>query len=151
MLSKYAKKLKADVLITGHNLDDESNGILVSIFTGKPSSAARTGPLIKNKNFIPKAKPYYFISESEIERYSKINNFDVCYDWCPYSNSGMRRFISELKLNNSEKMNLIKNTMKFSSCLKKSSKKIKKCENCGEPSANLNCQACGILNLIKND
>ena len=152
LLNKYSKKLKADVLLTGHNLDDETNGALVSLFSGNLKHVARIGPLIVNKGFIQKAKPFYFVFEDEVERYSKLNKFDVRYGLCPCSSSGARRFYSELNISNEKKFNLINNILKNIPRLKKhyKSEGVKRCMNCKEPSSNSLCQTCKILSIVKD-
>ncbi len=153
LLNKYSRKLNADVLLTGHNLDDEANGALVSLFSGNLNHTARTGPLADCSSFVSKAKPFYFLFEEEVVRYSKLNNFNVSYHWCPCSVKGARRFYAEAGINGEEKFNLIQNLLFYQDKLKKYFKSggIKGCSVCGEPSSNLTCQACKILSMIKSD
>jgi len=152
LLNKYSRKLKADVILTGHNLDDEANGALVSLFSGNLKHAARIGPLISNDSFVSKAKPFYFVFEDEVARYSKINKFNVSYAWCPCSSNGARRFYAELGINDEKKFNLISNLINNKDKLKKHfrSSDIKKCSICKEPSSNSMCQTCNILSAVKN-
>ncbi len=150
LLNKYAEKLKADVLITGHNLDDEANGLLTALSIGNLKHAARAGLLMKSPGFVKKAKPLYFFSEDEIERYSRIKKFNVDYNWCPYSIGASRRFYAELGMEKAKKFNMVMNILKIMPKLKKHFKSgINTCRTCSFPSSNEKCQACTILEGIK--
>lgn len=152
LLNKYSRKLKADVILTGHNLDDEANGALVSLFSGNLKHAIRIGPLISHNNFVSKAKPFYFVFENEVARYSKLNKFDVNYDWCPCSSNGARRFYAELGIDDEKKFNLVGNILNNKNKLRKyyKTEKMDKCLICKEPSSNSVCQTCKILSIVKN-
>ena len=114
--------------------------------------AARIGPLAVNKSFISKAKPFYFVFEEEVARYSKINKFKVSYAWCPCSVRGARRFYAEAGINDEKKFNLINNILFNKYKLKNYFKSgiIGRCSICSEPSSNSICQTCNIMSLIKS-
>ena len=153
LLNKYAKELDAKILLTGHNLDDESDAILMTIFRGDLKQIARIGPLAMNRSFVKKVKPLYFIFEDEVERYSKVKNFDVHYGRCPCSVKGSRRFYYELGLNPEKKFNLTKNIINSIPKLKsyfKGTSDLKQCGLCEQPSSNEICQTCMILSALKD-
>lgn len=157
LLNKYARKLHPAKIATGHNLDDEAETILINLLKNNLSILARLGPspgLIKDKKFIPRVKPLYFITEDEITKYSKLNKFPVNYEICPCSSESYRRSIVNLLGNIPEKakLNLIRNFLKILPKLKKqyaTNKKINYCENCQEPSKKALCRTCEILSILK--
>lgn len=152
LLNKFATKHNADVILTGHNLDDEADGIMMALFMGNTKQIARLGPITSKSDFIQRAKPLYFLFEDEVERYSKIKKFDVHYGWCPCSVKGTRRFYYELELSPEKKFNLVKNTLEKTPILRKKylNSEVKSCSICHEPASNEICQTCKILSIVKD-
>ncbi len=155
LLNKHGKKLGAKILLTGHNLDDEAEGILMTLFNGNLKQAARIGPLTVSNSgiFVKRAKPLYFVFEDEVERYSKIMNFDVHYGWCPCSVKAARRFYAELDINPENKFNIISNIINNTSKLRnyfKEKSALKCCMMCEQPTSHDICQTCTILSTIKD-
>jgi len=159
LLNKYAKKLKADIITTGHNMDDEAQSVLMNLFKNDPELLARLGPKtgINNFNkFTPRIKPLYFVSEKEVIEYSRLMKFPVKYDTCPCRTDAYRNHIRKLldnyeKKNPDVKKNIIENFLMFLPLLKKKFKSGKPdyCKNCGEPSKKEKCMACQILERLK--
>ncbi len=156
LLNKYSKKLGAQILLTGHNLDDEADGMFMTLFGGNLKQVARVGPLTSNissKTFVKRVKPMYFVFEDEVERYSKIKQFDVHYGWCPCSVKASRRFYTELEVMPEKKFNLVRNVLSQNTKLRsyfKSITEAKLCSICDEPSSHELCQTCNILNAVKD-
>ena len=152
LLNKYSRKLNFDILLTGHNLNDESEGIMMALFNGNLKQVARIGPFANFGEFSKRAKPLYFCFEEEIERYSKIKDFEVHYGWCPCSVKSSRRFYAELGVSFERKFNLARNIIEKIPQLRLffKSENIKRCTLCEEPSSNSICQTCLILNSIKD-
>ena len=159
LINKVSRKLKADKVALGHNLDDEAQSIMMNFFRGNPAMSARIGPisgLIKDKRFVPRIKPLYFVSEKDIETYSKLHRFEVEYKECPcafgYRNSVKKSLNSLEKKHKDIKINIINNFLEMLPRLKayyKSQEKLISCKNCGEPSRNGLCKTCQILKLVK--
>ena len=160
MVNKYSRKLNATKLATGHNLDDESQAILMNFLLNQLEISARLGPktgIIQDKKFIPRIKPLYHLAEREITAYSLLMGFGVTYVECPYTVDSYRRYVQEL-LNDYEwkhpgtKRNIIKSFFKMLPGLKKrfgTTEKITYCSSCGEPSKQESCQACLLVRKIK--
>lgn len=160
LLNRYAKKLKMTKLVTGHNLDDESQNILMNFLRFNLELFSRLGPktgLIKHKTFVQRVKPLYFCSEREIIEYSKKMKFPVLYDRCPCSEYAYRRFIENLldeyeKKHKNVKMKIIDGFLKILPKVKdyyRTAEKIKVCRYCGEPSKKDTCMACNIIGIVK--
>ena len=63
LLNKYARKYKATKVITGHNLDDEAQVIVMNWFKANTTLASHLGPISgvkKQKLFVQRVKPLYF-------------------------------------------------------------------------------------------
>jgi len=161
LLNKKAKEFKAEKLATGHNLDDEAESVFMNILRGNMGLMARLGPIagvIKSRGFVPRVKPLYLCIEKEIELYSKLRKFPVTYERCPYARSSYREIVrNELinfeKKHNKTKENIINWFLKILPELKKDFKKGEEmtyCTICGEPSQKTICNACTILENLKN-
>jgi len=159
ILNKESRKLKATKLVTGHNLDDEAQSVMMNFFKNNAELLPRLGPMtgvVKHKKFIPRIKPLYFCSEEEVKLYSKLKNFKVVYDACPCSLDSYRNNVKKL-LNNFEKnypdvkYSIISSFLKILPALRKNLriKKINICENCGEPCSKEECKVCSFLKRIK--
>ncbi|MBW2966443.1 TIGR00269 family protein [Candidatus Woesearchaeota archaeon] len=160
LLNKYARKLKADVVATGHNIDDEAQSILMNLFKNNIELLARLGPktgIRKHKNFIPRIKPLYFVSEKEVIKFSKERKFLVNYNACPCRIDAYRNHVRKLldryeKENINVKKNIINSFLQVLPVLKKNFQTLKEpnvCNKCGEPSKNKVCMACQILSKLK--
>ncbi len=156
LLNKYAKKLKADKLVTGHNLDDEAESVMINIFRNTLWLAARLGPKTSaNEHFVQRIKPLYLTPKKEVIRYSKLMKFPVKYGACPCSSESYRRFVrgmlDEWELKNPKiKRNIINYFFGILPKLKQAytNKNLSTCEKCGEPSSNKLCRACEIVGKL---
>jgi len=153
ILNREARKLKADKIATGHNLDDEAQTFLINIFKGSPKLSANSGPItrnVKDKKFIPRIKPLFYIAEDDIREYSKIKKLPVVYGKCPCALDSYRIEVKEFldMLSEKDKMNILGNMDKM---LEKFHKErdvnISYCEICGEPSRNKICKKCQLMQV----
>ena len=160
LLNKHARKLKATKLITGHNLNDEAQAIMMNLFKNNIEILSRLGPstgTIKDKKFVQRVKPLYFVTEQEVIDYSKKQKFPVKYSHCPCRAGAYRDDINKVlekyeKTNPYTTKNIVKWFLKISPNLKqkfKSTQKQAYCKDCGEPSRKDQCMTCQILAKIK--
>jgi uncharacterized protein (TIGR00269 family) len=160
LINKYSRKYQATKLVTGHNLDDEAQSIMMNFFRNNMQLSARLGPITgikKSKMFTPRIKPLYFCYEHEVVRYSKLMNFPVNYSPCPCREDSFRNKVrQELdileKTTPDIKQNIVDNFLSILPKLKKrySHGEHKLCKYCGESSNSDICQACRIIDLIKH-
>jgi uncharacterized protein (TIGR00269 family) len=159
LINRKAKLLKADKLVTGHNLDDAAQTVLMNYFKGNLKIGVNEGPyvgIIQNKKFVQRVKPLYFMLEKNVEEYSRKMNFPVIYERCPcvfgaYRHD-IRKTLDELEKNTPGlKENIVTSFLKTLSSIRKSIKKTKPfyCKSCGELSRNEICKACLIIEKIK--
>lgn len=159
LLNKYAKKLKFDVIATGHTLDDEAQAFLMNIFRNDIKLATRQGPIsgfVRDEKFVTRVKPLYLCSEKETTTYSKLMNFPVNYGRCPCSVDAFRRnfrqFLDDFEQKHPNvKHNIVNFFLKTVYPIKaiaeaeSSAEKINACTLCDEPSAKDVCKKCEIL------
>jgi len=152
LLEKHSKGY--DKIVTGHNLDDESQAVLMNILKAQTSLFARQGPKTSSvKGFTQKVKPFYFIKEKDVMIYAYLNGLNVDFQECPYAPQSFRAHVRDL-LNEYEaknpgaKMNIILHYLKFRN-IKTEPEEIKTCLKCGLPSSGNICKACRIKAEIK--
>ena len=148
---------------TGHNLDDECQSILMNLFKANVRANLSLGPstgILKNKKFVQRVKPFYFISEKDILRYAIKEEVPFVRGACPLRGETPFRYFLKLKLNELEeekkfkkiKLNLINSFLtylKTGEIIKNYSKEIHYCKYCGEPSSSDVCNACRTRIMIK--
>ena len=152
IMNREARKLKVKKIATGHNLDDEVQTFLMNIFKGSPELSANSGPItqnVKDKKFITRIKPLFYIDENEIRKYSKQKKLPVVYEKCPCAFDSyriqMRKLVDDLT--KKQKENIIKNFEKLLPKIQKlkSNEKLNYCEICGEPSRKRICRMCELV------
>lgn len=156
LLNKTARELGATKLVTGHNLDDESQAILMNLLRHQLDILPRLGPVTgvqKDVQFIPRIKPLYFLTEKEIAVYAFLQDFGIKYVECPNALRAYRAEVGEV-LNEVEmlyphaKQHLVEWFMKQKPSLKKQAKNMQHCVQCNEPSAGTYCKACQLLEKL---
>lgn len=156
LLNKKCRELKGDKLVTGHNLNDEVENILLNVFGGNLMISAGLGPstgVTSDEKFVQRVKPLYYCTNDETREYSELKDFKVIYSNCPLITNSFRKqvrfFIKKMEENmNGFKQNVVNNFLKILPELKKRFKKnhvINYCKNCGEPSRNETCMVCKLF------
>ena len=153
ILNKKARELNFKKIATGHNLDDEAQTFLLNILKGSPKLSANTGVMTRNtkdKKFITRIKPLFYIAENDIRAYTKKKNLFVVYQSCPCSLDSyriqLRKFLNTIS--NKEKENILKNFNRIYPKLSKLKKgEIQYCEICKEPARGKICMKCQLMNI----
>lgn len=161
-LNTAARDLGATKLVTGHNIDDEGQNILLNIFKNNFKILARLGPnngIVSDNLFVPRVKPLYEVSEKEVRLYTLIKGFDVGYDECPYAKGSFRQNIGEMinKLEDEHKgvkNSLINFYLESQKVLQEKytedfGTKVTYCKLCGEPTQKEICNTCELIDKIK--
>jgi uncharacterized protein (TIGR00269 family) len=159
VMNKVAKDLNVNKIATGHNLDDETQSILMNYLEGNIHNLSKIGAKIESNVFTPKIKPLREVPEYEIGLYAIVKNLNPHLSACPYSNKSFRMEVSQIMKNLSKNhptimystlrgfdkikiaiKNQYQNTMNFN-----------RCEICGEPSSGSKCQVCTFLEELQKD
>jgi tRNA-5-methyluridine54 2-sulfurtransferase len=155
LINRCAREHGAAVVATGHNLDDESQSVVMNFLRNQLGVSARLGPktgLVKDDRFVPRVKPLYFCTEKEITAYCHLMGFDISFVECPYTLQSYRNVVREL-LNEYEsshpgtKRRCIGSFLKMLPALKKrynSNGSPGACALCGEPVAAGICPTCSL-------
>lgn len=150
LLNQKSREL-GEVLVTGHNLDDEVQSIVMNLIQGDTPRLARTGWVAgtrSNQLFTPRVKPLRNMSEKETTTYwfSKFPDIDVSE--CPYAPTAMRQTVRSA-LNNFEQNHPGSKSRILrwfdSKVINAADRKVYRCEACGEPTSAGVCETCTIL------
>jgi len=175
ILNKWAKKLGADKIVTGHNLDDEAQNVLMNFLKGNVLLGVNSSPStggkevaaphaenphqkeiqknldIKRAGFAQRVKPLFFCSENDIRDYAKKRKFDILYDKCPCSFETYRADTRDWMsvLSDAEKLAIVEGFQELVPGLRVNNKReLKVCKKCGEPASSEVCKACGIFECL---
>lgn len=163
LLNKLARKVDADKMAIGHNLDDEAQSIMMNHIKGDKKRLARVGPKkepASHEKFTPRIKPLRDVMEKEIALYSRIHDLGVI-DRCPHVQEGTMRPMVKSFLNKLEsqmpgiKYSIVSHGREMSDLVEKEidyddeDNQIQTCRNCGEPCSSDLCRKCQLLDEIK--
>jgi len=149
-LNTKAKELKVDKLVTGHNLDDMAQSILMNFTNGDMKKLARLGPHKKvQPGLVPRMLPLRSIPEKENALYSILKNIEFHDGECPYSTRALRGdfrdIVDNLEYNNPGTRHSILNSydsIKELLLEKYPPANLDKCPKCGEPTSQKQCKSC---------
>ncbi|MCE5213722.1 MAG: TIGR00269 family protein [Methanobacterium sp.] len=155
ILNREAQEEEATKIATGHNLDDETQSIIMNYLEGNINNLVRIGPKTEapDKRFTVKIKPLREIPEKEVGLYAVAAGLKVHLSGCPYAGESFRweigSFIKELSINHPTIMySTLKGFEKIKTALKKEitiKGNLGVCKRCGEPAADDLCKACTFL------
>jgi uncharacterized protein (TIGR00269 family) len=90
-LNRAARNIDAQVLATGHNLDDVAQAVLMNFTRGDVERLARMGPHHKvQPGLVPRILPLRTVPEKEVYLYALVNGLDFMASTCPYWEEAMR-------------------------------------------------------------
>ncbi|MUV90317.1 TIGR00269 family protein [Halapricum sp. CBA1109] len=106
LLETYAEALEADLMLTGHNLDDEAETALMNVFEGDIEQMARhfdasLGPMDERSeqdHHVPRAKPLRDVPEKEVALYAHLADLPAHITECPHAEEAFRGEVQELLL-----------------------------------------------------
>jgi len=156
-INQNAKELKVDKIVTGHNLDDMSQSILMNFVNADIKKLARLGPHKKiQPGLVPRLLPLRTIPEKENTLYAILKNIEYYDGECPYSERALRGvfrdIIDDLEFKNPGTRHSILNSyenIKDILLEKYPPTELKKCPNCGEPTSQNLCKSCLLIKKLK--
>lgn len=160
-LNTAARSCGATKLATAHNLDDETQTILLNILHGDPLRIAKVRPVSSyiHSSFVSRIKPFCEVLEKETTLYAYLKMMEFQSIPCPYAPTALRNDIRTMLNRMEEKHPSIKYTVyrsaeKLWSSIENASRaraeKPKNCRICGEPTVNEICQPCKMLQYLNN-
>ncbi|MFQ3293737.1 MAG: hypothetical protein ACI9EZ_001966 [Halobacteriales archaeon] len=106
ILERFAGEYDADLLLTGHNLDDEAQTALMNFLEGDvaqiakhyDASLAPRGERRDAGTFVPRAKPLRDVPEKEVALYAHLRDIPAHIAECPHNEEAYRGEIQSLLL-----------------------------------------------------
>jgi len=150
-----ATQVNANVIATGHNLDDMVQSFLINMGSGDTNKIGWMNP--ENENSLKKIKPFCEIYESEIVFYAFNNGIPFQTEPCPHMNEGIRtefrEFLNSLENHHAGiKNNFYKSILKLSQIVKDSNYKQKRmCLKCGNECTGKICSVCNLVLKLKEN
>jgi len=153
ILNNYSKDY--DVLVTGHNMDDEAQAIIMNLLKNNLDILPRLGPIsgVKiSKKFTKRVKPLYLCSEKEVALYSKLKKVKPYSCCCPNKQFSFRlrilRMLDKMELQNPDiKTNIINWFLNYKKNIKETGS-VNSCKLCGSPSSKEICKKCQLIKTI---
>ena len=151
-----AKDIGADVIATGHNLDDTLQTFVINMLSGDTNKIGWMDP-DTSTNSLRKIKPFCEIYESEIVFYAFTNDIPFQSEPCPHMNEGirpeLREFLNSLEGKHSGiKNNLYQSVLRISQIVKDTNYKQKIiCEKCGNHCTGNVCSVCNMVLKLKEN
>lgn len=153
-LNMAARKAGTNKLATAHNLDDETQTIILNILHGDALRIARVNPLMDSSHpdLIPRIKPLCEIPEKETAFYAYLKKIKFQTVPCPYAHAALRNDV-RVMLNRIEekhagtKYTIFRSIEKIRPMLETMAvmEKLKECKLCGEPTTGDICKPCQLL------
>jgi len=155
-LNLKAKELCVDKLVTGHNLDDMAQSILMNFVNGDINKLARLGPHQKvQPGLVPRMLPLRSIPEKENALYAILKEIKFHDGECPYAINALRGefrdVIDDLEYKHpGTRHSILKSYDGIKDLLfeKFPPARLNKCEKCGEPTSQNLCKTCILKNRI---
>lgn len=155
VLNTKARALGVTKLVTGHNLDDEAQSVLMNQFRRNVRVSARLGPvtgLVQDKKFIPRVKPLYFMAEKEVAIYAFVQGLLDTFVECPHTSDAYRAQVRDMLYAfdakfPGTKQNIIHAFLEVLPVLREQFKgeEMRYCTGCGEPAMQEYCKACQFI------
>jgi uncharacterized protein (TIGR00269 family) len=157
-LNTAARSVGATKLATAHNLDDETQTMLLNILHGDPLRIVRSKPVspLTGSSFVCRIKPFCEVLEKETTLYAYLKKMKFQSTPCPYASSALRNDARTMLNRMEEKHPGLKYTVyrsaeKLWSLMDNATGtgSLSNCRLCGEPAMNDVCQPCKMLQNLK--
>lgn len=98
IMNRIARDGGYDVLVTGHNLDDEAAVLFGNTLNWLPGYLARQWPVLEanRPGLVRKAKPLCRIYEKEMAAYAVLSGIEYVYEECPHAAGSTTLYYKEI-------------------------------------------------------
>jgi conserved hypothetical protein TIGR00269 len=167
LINQAGRDVGADLVATGHNLDDEVQTIIINLLRGDVKKLVRVGdlPVKLSDKFVTRVKPLRKIYEWETTMYAYFKGFKFQETECPYISSRptMRSKVRDLMYAIEDEspgslLRILETYDKIAETVRRSSSlgELPTCRICGEPTSfgREICKNCELLissGLLKSD
>lgn len=149
ILNDAAKELDAEAVVTGHNLDDVAQSILMNLASANVEKLAKLAPHDHVKpGFVPRVLPLRTVPESEVYLYALTRGLRWHDAECPYAAGALRGAYRDalLRLEAARpgtRHALLRTHEALRPLLASGGEEpLRACPTCGEPTSGVRCKAC---------
>jgi uncharacterized protein (TIGR00269 family) len=147
-----------DVLVTGHNLDDEAARLMGNVLRWQKDHLARQRPVLPatHAKFVRKVKPLYLTSEYETAAYAFLRGIDYVVEECPNA-AGATQLLYKDVLNRLEaaspgtKLAFVKEFLRSAqpAFADVEREEPHDCDRCGMPAYGTRCAYCRLVDEVQ--
>jgi len=165
VLSRYATDYDADLMLTGHNLDDEAETALMNFLEGNVEQMAKhfdasLGSLderTEQDHHVPRAKPLRDVPEKEVALYAHLEDLPAHITECPHAEEAFRGEIQELMLGLEDdhpgtRHSIMAGYEEMAALAAEAyggnDEKFGKCDSCGARTARDICRKCALVEAV---
>ncbi|MFW5918655.1 MAG: tRNA 2-thiolation protein NcsA [Halanaeroarchaeum sp.] len=166
VLSEYAAEFDADILLTGHNLDDEAETALMNVLEGDVSQMAKhfdasLGAFPDRREeptFVPRAKPLRDVPEKEVALYAHLFDVPSHIAECPHAEASFRGEIQDLLLSLEDghpgtRHSILAGYEELAEMAAEryrgdETPELVPCSTCGSPTTGERCRKCQLLDAV---
>ncbi|MFB6282237.1 MAG: TIGR00269 family protein [Haloferacaceae archaeon] len=167
LLARHAADLGADLLLTGHNLDDEAETALMNVLEGDLERMAEhfdasLGALADRGDpgpFVPRAKPLRDVPEREVALYAHTADLPVHAAECPHASESFRAEVQDLLLDLEERHPGTRHSIMagYEDLAALAAREYRddggpdlgECERCGSPTGADVCRKCRLVEAVE--
>ncbi|HEY81880.1 MAG TPA: TIGR00269 family protein [Dehalococcoidia bacterium] len=160
LLNKVALERGFNVLVTGHNLDDEAAALLGNLLRWQSGYLLRQSPVLPSTHpkLLRRVKPLFRLTEREIAAYGLLRGVDWLVDECPLAAGAATLRYKEV-LNQLEADSPGTKHHFYFGFLEKGSSfaaasppvELRECARCGQPTTTEVCAFCRLWEQVKRD
>lgn len=156
LMNDFAKEVGAARLVTGHNLDDTAQAILMNLASANFEKLARLGPHDRVKpGLVPRLMPLRTIPESEVYLYAYTSRLEWHDDECPYAERAARGVYRDVlyqleAARPGTRHALLQALERIKPWLEEAepAKPLRACTRCGEPASGDVCKVCDLRSAL---
>lgn len=150
LMNDFAKEVAADRLVTGHNLDDVAQSILMNLTTAQVDRLARMAPHDEARDgLVPRVLPLRTIPEQEVYLYAFVRALKWHDEECPYAERALRGVyrdvlyrLEETRPGTRHALVRTQEALKPLLGTRNGEQPLRECPRCGEPTSGLLCKSC---------
>lgn len=162
-MNRIARDLGYDVLVTGHNLDDEAAVLFGNTLQWSVDFLLRQGPVLQEMpGMARKAKPLCRLYEREMTSYAILRGIEYIYEECPFAEGSNSIYYKELlnRLETDRPGAKLAFYLRFLEARQNglfaeqngNQVALHPCPNCGQPTSTSDlCSFCRLMDKVKSE
>lgn len=158
LMNDEARRIGADWLATGHNLDDMAQSVMMNFVRGDIERLARMGPHERvQPGLVPRFMPLRTIPEKETLLYALVSGMEFWDGVCPYWQEALRNQYRDVvdgleDRSPGAKFGILSSFDTLRPMLHREYEgtTLHPCPRCGEPTVGDRCKSCELLDTLRS-